>query len=111
MQQEPILKCLIAVCHMETILFCKLYCLVEILCWEIVFVKDYPALVINPFSLLVGFTNADCLVDKRHRVHRLTNSLDGGCCHAERLEVVRFGLFSFTDDEKRLLDFPYTLTA
>ena len=25
---------------METILFCKLYCLVEILCREIVFVKD-----------------------------------------------------------------------
>ena len=76
--------------YLLAILLGILYCLVEVLGWEVILVKDHPALVIELLSLLVGFTNTDCLADKRHCVHRLSNSLDRRCSHAKCLEIVWF---------------------
>lgn len=41
MQQEPILKSLIAVGNLKAVLLCQCNGLIEVLCREIVFVKDY----------------------------------------------------------------------
>ena len=77
MEKKPILECLVAISHSESILLSHNNGTIEFTGWEVIFIKNHPTLVVISLPVSSRISYADGFFNKTGCIHCLTNHFNG----------------------------------